>query len=63
MKVAKAFVKDMKAYFAETNGIKRDEIAARQAWLLQEYMRGQRKVRLNEVKELFEAMRREVDSR
>jgi hypothetical protein len=30
MKVAKAFVKDMKAYFAEPNTIKRDEIAGRQ---------------------------------
>jgi hypothetical protein len=27
MQVAKAFVKDMKAYFAEPNAIKRDEIA------------------------------------
>ena len=30
MKVAKAFVKDMRAYFAEPNTIKRDEIAGRQ---------------------------------
>ena len=28
MQVAKAFVKDMRAYFAKPNAIKRDEIAA-----------------------------------
>jgi hypothetical protein len=28
--VARAFVKDMRAFFAEKNAIKRDEIAARQ---------------------------------
>ena len=30
MAVAKNFVRDMRAYFAEPNAIKRDEIAARQ---------------------------------
>lgn len=34
--VARFFVNDMCAYFAETSTIKRDEIAARQAWLLSE---------------------------
>jgi hypothetical protein len=29
-RVARAFVKDMRAFFAEPNAIKRDEIAARQ---------------------------------
>ena len=29
MQVAKQFVKDMRAFHAETNAIKRDEIAAR----------------------------------
>jgi hypothetical protein len=32
--VAKAFVKDMRAFFAEENAIKRDEIAARQLHVL-----------------------------
>jgi hypothetical protein len=53
--VSRAFAKDMRAYFAETNSIKREEIAARQAWLLTEYVRG--KLRTNDVKEMFEAMR------
>jgi hypothetical protein len=34
MQVAKQFVNDMRAYHAEPNAIKRDEIAARQAWIL-----------------------------
>jgi hypothetical protein len=29
---SRAFVRDMRAFFAEKNTIKRDEIAARQAW-------------------------------
>jgi hypothetical protein len=37
MEVAKAFVKDMRAYFAEPNAIKRDEIAARQLHALRGY--------------------------
>jgi hypothetical protein len=51
--VARAFAEDMRAYFKETNGIKRDEIAARQAWLLERYVRG--KLRTNDVKMLFGA--------
>jgi hypothetical protein len=59
MQVAKDFVKDMRAYFAEKNGIKRDEIAGRQAWLLAGHVSG-RKLRLNDVKEMFEAMKDQV---
>jgi hypothetical protein len=55
--VAKAFVEDMHAYFDEPDGIKRDEIAARQAWLLGEHMKG--KVRLSDVISMFEAMKDE----
>jgi hypothetical protein len=33
-KVACRFIADMRAFFAVKDGIKRDEIAARQAWLL-----------------------------
>jgi hypothetical protein len=54
---ARAFAEDMRAYFKETNGIKRDEIAARQAWLLERYVKG--KLRTNDVKELFEAMKKD----
>jgi hypothetical protein len=53
--VAHAFAEDMRAYFKVTNGIKRDEIAARQAWLLERYVKG--KLRTNDVKELFETMK------
>jgi hypothetical protein len=35
--VARAFVADMKAFHAERNAIKRDEIAARQMAALSEY--------------------------
>ena len=31
--MARAFVRDMRAFHAEKNTIKRDEIAARQLWL------------------------------
>jgi hypothetical protein len=37
--VARALVRDMHAFFAETNTIKADEIAARQAWSLSEHLR------------------------
>jgi hypothetical protein len=32
--VAKAFVRDMRAFFKAKDQLKRDEIAARQGWLL-----------------------------
>jgi hypothetical protein len=56
--VARSFMADLKAYFAETNGHKRNEIAARQVWALNEH-RGPRdpKVRFEDVKRLFEMMR------
>ena len=56
MQVAKAFVKDMRRYFAEPNAIKRDEIAGRQAWLLEQYGSG-KKLRTHDVVEMFYAMR------
>jgi hypothetical protein len=37
MAVAKNFVRDMRAYFAEPNAIKRDEIAARQLHALRQH--------------------------
>ena len=42
--VARAFVDDMRAYFAEENRYKQDEIALRQLSALNEY-RGRRKSR------------------
>ncbi|SRR6185295_14056265 len=47
---ARRFV-DMRAYFAETNLIKRDEIAARQLHALRQHYAG--KLRLTDVKETF----------
>ena len=42
---------DMRAYFAETNLIKRDEIAARQLHALRQHYAG--KLRLTDVREMF----------
>jgi hypothetical protein len=59
--VARAFVADMKAYFAEENRYKQDEIAARQLSALNEYRgRQDRPLRLSDVKEMFRQMKGEV---
>jgi hypothetical protein len=56
--VARAFVRDMNAYFAETNLIKRDEIAIRRLVALNEYLgRRERPLRVIDVKEMFLQMR------
>jgi hypothetical protein len=56
--VARSFMADLKAYFAETNGHKRDEIASRQVYALNNNRRPRDpKVRLSDVKQLFELMR------
>jgi hypothetical protein len=56
--VARSFLEDMRAYFGEKNAIKRDEIASRAAWLLQPHLPPrQRKLRLFDIKELFEAIK------
>jgi hypothetical protein len=55
---ARRFVEDMRAYFAETNLIKRDEIAARQLHVLRNYYVG--KLRLADVQEMFLQMRDHV---
>jgi hypothetical protein len=56
--VARAFVKDMKAFFAENDPIKRDEIAARQLRALKDYNPPRaKKLRLFDVKEMFLQMR------
>ena len=49
--VARSFVKDMRAFFAEPNAIKRDEIAARQLWALKQHYRG--KLRITDVYEIL----------
>jgi len=54
--VARRFVDDMHAFHAEPNGIKQDEIAARQLHALKQYFRG-KLLRLHDVKEMFVQMR------
>ena len=56
--VARAFVDDMRAYFAEENPIKREGIAVRQLRALREHQRPrEKKLRLSDVKEMFEQMK------
>jgi hypothetical protein len=56
--VARAFVKDMKAFFAEENGYKQDEIALRQLHALKEFQGPREKaLRLSDVKEMFAQMK------
>ena len=56
--VAKAFAKDMRAFHAEANAIKRDEIASRQLHALREFQGPRdKKLRIHDIKEMFEAMK------
>jgi len=55
--VARRFFEDMSAFHRARNPVKRDEIAARQLHALQGYMPRDRKLRLSDIKELFEQMR------
>jgi hypothetical protein len=56
--VARAFVEDMRAFFAEKNAIKRDEIAARQLHVLRAYNPPRaKKLHLSDVREMFLQMK------
>jgi hypothetical protein len=56
--IARAFVRDMRAFFAESHAIKRDEIAARQLTALRAYQRPrEKKLRITDVHEMFQAMK------
>ena len=56
--IARAFVKDVRAFFAEENVHKRDEIAARQLSALNAYRGRQEKpLRLSDIETMFEAMK------
>ena len=58
MQVARQFVKDMYAYHSEPDAIKRDEIASRKLHALRRYnMHGAKKLRLSDVKEMFQEMK------
>jgi hypothetical protein len=55
--VARRFVEDMLAYFAETSTIKRDEIAARQMSVLRQYQGPREKpLRISDIKDIFRQM-------
>lgn len=56
--VARAFVRDMMAYFAEEDPIKRDQIAVLQLRSLQDHWNG--KLRLNDVKDMFAQMQKHL---
>jgi hypothetical protein len=64
MKVAKALIKDMLAFHAEPNAIKRDEIAGGQMDALRRYQGPREKpVRIPDIKEMFEEMKDHVSGR
>jgi hypothetical protein len=61
--VARRFVEDMEAFYAEPNAIKRDEIAARQLHALREHRKPRDpNLRLSDVKKLFAQMREYIKS-
>ena len=56
--VAREFMADLRAYYAEDDAGKRDEIAGRQLHALrQDQGPGEKKFRLPDVKRLFELMK------
>jgi hypothetical protein len=56
--VAREFVDDMRAFFAETDGHKRDAIAVRQLHALKEHQGPREKpLRLSNVKQMFREMK------
>ena len=56
--VARQFMADLQAYYAESDAAKRDEIAGRQLHALRQYQRPrEQKFRLADVKRLFELMK------
>jgi hypothetical protein len=59
--VAKAFVRDMRAFHEEKSPIKRDEIASQQIHVLRQYQgKSERPIKLHEVKEMFVQMRDQI---
>ena len=54
---AKAFVRDMKAFFMASGQLMQDEIAAKQVWLLKQHLPPGTKLRSSDVKELFLQMK------
>jgi hypothetical protein len=59
--VARAFVKDMRAYFGERHPIRRDEIARRQLVALRDYNPSSvRELLLPDIYEMFEKIKDEA---
>lgn len=54
--VARAFVKDMRAFF-KASPLKQDEIAAATGWMLQKHLPRGTRLRLSDVKALFIQMK------
>ena len=57
---AKAFVRDMRAFFNASGQLMQDEIAAKQAWLLKQHLPRGTKLRTTDVKALFHQMKDQV---
>jgi hypothetical protein len=56
--IAKAFLRDMRAFHAEKSPLKRDEIASRQIHVLRQYQgQHERPIKLHQVKQMFKEMR------
>lgn len=57
-KVARAFLKDLRAFLAEESQLRQDEIAARQCHALRQFQGPrEKKLRLTDVKQMFLAMK------
>jgi hypothetical protein len=55
---AASFVRDLRAFLAESNELKRDEIAKRQLHILEKFrLPDERDLRLSDVKEMFDQMK------
>jgi hypothetical protein len=54
---AKAFVRDMRAFFKAKGQLMQDDIAAKQVWLLKQHLPRGTKLRTSDVKELFHQMK------
>jgi len=60
--IAKAFVRDMRAFHAEKSPLKRDEIASRQIQFLRQFQgKSERRIKPHQVKEMFEEMKDQVE--
>jgi hypothetical protein len=56
--IARAFMADLAAYYAEPNEHKRNEIAARQRHILSDYLPPRAKrLRVSDIKAMFDQMR------